>query len=212
MKINDNVMMLWPTPVGVFYNSHHNKIKKELINFFEKYKANNPNSRKAYENMKLYESAYNIHTLNNSSYNELMYFIANCFGKIAKAANKNHHDAKNSNYNVNIKESWFIIYESSGFVAPHIHGNCSWSCVYYIQCDAKSGYRNGGTYLQKPSINRLKHDSGSKYLEFGTHNFEPLEGKLVVWPSHIVHGSFPYVGKKKRIIVSANGTIQINRK
>ena len=77
-----------------------------------------------------------------------------------------------------------------------------------MQCDENNSFKNGETYLQKPFVDRLKHDSGSKYLQFETRNFEPKEGILIIWPSHIIHGSLPYTGEKKRIIVSANATIQ----
>ena len=207
MEVKDNIMLLWPTPIGVFYNDNHYAIKNDLIDFFENYKNNNPNSKKGDENINLYESNYNIHKLNNPSYEKLMFFFAKSFKKISEKANK---EFQNNNINniINIIESWFIIYESSGFVAPHIHGNCSWSCVYYVQCDENNSFKNGETYLQKPFVDRLKHDSGSKYLQFETRNFEPKEGLLIIWPSHIIHGSFPYIGEKKRIIVSANATMQ----
>ena len=35
-------------------------------------------------------------------------------------------------------------------------------------------------------------------------NFEPIEGKLVIWPSYIVHGSYPHLGEVKKTIISAN--------
>ena len=209
MKIQDNIINLWPTPIGTFYNENHHKIKNDLIEFFNNYKLNNSKSKKADENIHLYESAYNIHTLRNSSYEKLMYFIAESMKKISLEANKDFKINQN-NLTISVIESWFIIYEKNGFVAPHIHGGCSWSCVYYLQCDEDLDLYNGETYLQKPFVDRLRHDEGSKYLQFETRNFTPKEGLLVVWPSHIIHGSLPYAGKKERIIVSANSTIQKN--
>ena len=46
MEIKDNIMMLWPTPIGIFYNDNHSEIKNDLIDFFENYKNKNPNSKK----------------------------------------------------------------------------------------------------------------------------------------------------------------------
>ena len=207
MEIKDNIMMLWPTPIGIFYNDNHSEIKNDLIDFFENHKTNNPRSRRGDENIYLYESNYNIHTLKNPSFEKLMFFFVKSFKKISDEANKEFQNNK-TNSIINIIDSWFIMYESNGFVAPHIHGNCSWSCVYYVQCDENNTLKNGETYLQKPFVDRLKHDSGSRYLQFETRNFEPKEGRLIIWPSHIIHGSLPYTGEKKRIIVSANATIQ----
>ena len=38
---------------------------------------------------------------------------------------------------------------------------------------------------------------------------EGQEGKLVVWPSYLYHGSHPYSGEENRIIVSANSKIDL---
>jgi len=35
------------------------------------------------------------------------------------------------------------------------------------------------------------------------------EGKLLVWPNFLYHGSHPYQGNKDRIIISANSTIDL---
>ena len=96
MAVKDNIMMLWSTPIGVFYNENHHVIKNDLIDFFKKYKNNNPKSRKGDENIKLYESNYNIHTLKNPSYEKLMFFFAESFKKISEEANKGYQN-KNSN-------------------------------------------------------------------------------------------------------------------
>ena len=37
------------------------------------------------------------------------------------------------------------------------------------------------------------------------------DGKLVVWPSYLYHGSHPYSGEENRIIVSANATVSIEK-
>ena len=103
-----------------------------------------------------------------------------------------------------IIESWFIIYEDGGFVAPHTHSNLpvqTWSCVYYVQVEKTEGV-NGRTHFQRPNT--------------GGHEFQLIapftcqEGLLIVWPSSLVHGSYPHYGKNNKIIVSANGMIVKN--
>ena len=89
MEVKDNIMLLWPTPIGVFYNDNHYAIKNDLIDFFENYKNNNPNSKKGDENINLYESNYNIHKLNNPSYEKLMFFLQNLLRKFLKKQIKN---------------------------------------------------------------------------------------------------------------------------
>ena len=37
----------------------------------------------------------------------------------------------------------------------------------------------------------------------------PEEGKMLVWPSYLMHGSYPYDGKNDRIIISANARVSV---
>ena len=67
----------------------------------------------------------------------------------------------------------------------------------YVQLGDSTGIGNGSTYLQKNSFNQLKHDVGSTYLQFELQHFLPEEGKLIVWSSHIVHGSYPSFWENK---------------
>ena len=46
MEVKDNIMLLWPTPIGVFYNDNHYAIKNNLIDFFENYKNKIPIQKK----------------------------------------------------------------------------------------------------------------------------------------------------------------------
>ncbi len=51
----------------------------------------------------------------------------------------------------------------------------------------------------------------SMNIEKKLHKLWPtyLEGKLLVWPNVIMHGSYPYSSKKNRIIVSTNTTVSL---
>jgi len=205
MEKKDNIYGHWPIPIGEFYNPEHSKIKKNLLNFFENYKKKNP-TRNSTENIYLYESEYNLHELKSDEINKVIKFIQLKVFEVFRLANKNFLLKKGvgKKYNVTVKQSWFIIYDSGGFVSPHIHGDCSWSCVYYVQAGKESNEKNGSTYLQPPNVARLHSGIGSESFGFDVLRFIPDEGKLVVWPSHIVHGSLPYTGSEKRVIISAN--------
>ena len=137
-------------------------------------------------------------------------FMVKSFFETAKEANKEYLNlAEKSELGVTFTDSWFIHYEKGGFVVPHSHGQCSWCCVYYLQIGKGSSKTNGGTYFQKPTQSRGTLDFGSYYNKFLHTNFEPVEGKMYVWPNHIMHGSYPYDGDEDRIIISANAQISI---
>ena len=211
MAEQNNFKYLQPTLFGSFYNPDHSSIKEKLISYFEEYKKNNPNGRRSGENYKLYESNYNLHLQKNETIDNLFKnFVAKSFLETAKEANKDYLDlVGDSKLAVTFTDAWFIHYEKGGFVIPHAHGQCSWCCVYYVQIGKDATKTNGGTYFQKPTPARGILDFGSYYNKFLNVEADPGEGKMYIWPSHIMHGSYPYEGSEDRIIISANVKVSI---
>ena len=151
-----------------------------------------------------------MHQESNQDLQKVLKFISKCVFSTYQEASKAYilERGRNKKYRVDLGASWFITYESGGFVSPHTHDNCSWSTVYYVQAGEDSNKKNGATFLQAP-YSRLKSDIGSESFQHGLQNFEPIEGKLIVWPSYIIHGSYPYIGKVKKNVLSANFIIKL---
>lgn len=200
----------WPTFIGEFYNPEHSKIKNDLIGFFDDYIKNN-SGRKSGENYKLFESKYNLHEKNNPTFKRLLdNFIMKGFITMSNKANEHQFEnLNNTEIAVTIVDSWFIRYEEGGFVLPHAHNGCSWCCVYYVQLGDDANLTNGSTYFQKPIPTRTTNDMGSFYNKNLQASFMPEEGKMLVWPHYVMHGSYPYTGTKNRIIVSANAKVSL---
>ena len=213
MKEN-KIYPLFPILVGEFYNQDHQKIKQELIKFFQQYENENKDSRKSVENYNLFESKYNLHQEKNDALSKILNFIAQGFLSMSNSINKKYLDKmenKNLKFDIKIKDSWFIRYNKGGAVMPHDHGNCSMSCVYYVQVGEDANLDNGSTYFLRPYIRGSTHNDfgGTRYNEGGASLFKAEEGKLVIWPSFLMHGSKPYLGDKDRIIISANADVNI---
>ena len=96
---------------------------------------------------------------------------------------------------------------------PHDHGECSMSCVYYVQVGNDTDLDNGSTYFLRPYNRGTTHNDfgGMRYANESAGFFKAEEGKLLIWPSFIMHGSKPYIGEKDRIIISANADINIHK-
>ena len=222
----NQVTLMWPTYIGEFYNPKHDEIKNDLLNFFDDYKKNNKNSRQGgtvhspddgakkekYKiDQDLYMSKYDLHLEKNKTYQDLMGFISQGFIEMASKANETERkDLKfnKENLKVAINDSWFIDYKKGGFVLPHTHPRCSWNCVYYVQVGDDANPTNGSTFFQKSRPENHTNDFGSKYNEQTMLKLKPSEGKLVIWPQYVSHGSMPYEGDQNRIIVSANAVIK----
>ena len=214
----ENIHSLWSLYVGEFYNYDHSLIKSDLINFFDEYEKKLPEGNKQLRqkdyvgNYNLYQSNYDLHLENNEVLKKLFNFIANSILTTCKIANKkiieklNNKDQK---FKVNIDESWFIKYKDKGLVYPHMHDGCSWCCVYYVNIGKDAKKMNGSTFFLRPYAGTSKIDFGGKYLANDTRIFNAEEGKLLVWPNFLIHGSHPYEGQEKRIIISANTTVDL---
>ena len=226
---SDRISMIWPTYIGEFYNPDHNDIKDDILKFFQEYKDNNKNNRSAgtvispndktnKENFKIDEAVFisggDLHLKNNDSYQKLMKFISKSIISMAIGANDSErttfkYDKKN--LTSTISDSWFIDYKNEGsLVLPHVHSGCSWCCVYYMQSEEKIDSESGSTFFQNIRPPKQTNDFGSAYNNRRILKIKPVEGKLLVWPHYLMHGSIPYTGNRSRVIISANATVNLN--
>ena len=213
----NHLYQFWPIVIGKFYNKEHDLIKKELIDFFKNYEKKNSIGNKQLHdknytgNHNLYQSEYNLHTEENSALHKVLKFIAMSILETAKAVNKPWLEGNKKELNVKLTESWFIRYNQGGMVYPHNHGNFSWSCVYYVQTGKEAKKMNGSTYFLKPYHPQHPFDFGSNYMQKGQVTMEAEEGKLLVFPGHLFHGSHPFYGEDDRIIISANSYTELKK-
>jgi uncharacterized protein (TIGR02466 family) len=119
---------------------------------------------------------------------------------------------------VGIVGAWFQISNDFASHQLHNHGNCSWSGVYYVQCDPEErriahprlGAANGLTRFHGPYLDRLggaHMDLGAAYLQDSHVDVAPVPGAVVVWPSWLLHQALPYEGERDRIVISFNARI-----
>ena len=210
----------WPVLVGEFFNPEHILIKDELINFFTEYEKNLPegNSQlkdKNYSgNYNLYQSKYNLHTEKNEALLSVMKFIAMSILEMVKKANESKLEElenKTPRINVHLTESWFIRYNQGGMVYPHNHDGCSWSCVYYVEIGKEAKKMNGSTYFIRPYQGFSKFDFGGSYMLNDQMVLNAEEGKLLVFPNYLYHGSHSFEGSKDRIIISVNSKVDLQK-
>ena len=117
------------------------------------------------------------------------------------------------------KDKYFSLLAS--YLQPTQFNQTQWVCVIISRSKRKlalsnftpfrtkdASIKNGSTYFMRPYQGSLnKNDFGSQYLEDENRLFVPKEGKLLIWPSYLLHGSHPYSGEKDRTIISINSSI-----
>ncbi len=214
MSRNPHITELWPVSILTRKFGKYQKINPELIRYFESYRTAHPGSGGP-----VYASPDNFSAnTNNEALQSLQTFIMDSVFEIASAVNGPYWTQKQS-LDVLITGLWFQISNHYGFHETHVHGNCSWSGVYYVQSgDSSKGPKDLGANGQPNGITRFygpnmeyhaggHGDLGNYYLQQYAWDSFPEDGKLVVFPSHIKHMVFPYQGTTDRIIVSFHAQI-----
>ena len=104
-----------------------------------------------------------------------------------------------------IGNMWANINPPGGMNRAHMHPNSLWSGVYYVKANKNSGHlkiddpRSIGL-MSRP---RLKNKEHPKRLWRETH-YEPIAGRLIMFPSWLVHAVDPNMSDELRISVSFN--------
>ena len=209
---NPDVSMHWPTPLLVKQFENAATVNPKLIELFTVHRDKHRKS-----DSKTYASADNLHKQyeDNKDFMQLAQFIMAGVFEIASTVNGEYWQKMQvEDIKINLSGIWFQITNEYNFHEVHVHGNCSWSGVYYVQSgnagSKEPGFPNGITrfYGHHLDIQGGGHlDLGSFYLQDASHDVLPEDGKLVVFPSHVKHMPFPYVGDKDRIIVSFHAQV-----
>lgn len=119
---------------------------------------------------------------------------------------------------VRFNESWFHVTNDGGFHDAHVHGNCSWCGIYYLSAGDPDVVPEGGTETAGNGVNRFyshiqtgghASDYGSQYLRRAYVDVQPIDGRLVVFPSFLLHSALPYRGARDRIILSFNSQTHV---
>lgn len=211
---DSTLLKIWPTVILKKKFPDHDSVKPNLLKFVYEYMGKYPEGRKGIENRDLYESRDDIfkaYFFKDSSIKSLANFLAQSIAKVSAAANIKLWKREGidlEKLSVNFTASWFINYLTGGNVDPHLHANCSWSCVYYLQMGPVKDPKDGATYLICPNNKSDSNDLGASYTREACRFFQAVEGHALFFPSNLVHGSFPYSGDEQRIVFSANGRLE----
>ena len=207
---------LWPVTILKSRLENYQTVNTELKRLFRQYQKDNstgPDSG--------FISPDNFaNDIDNRALNILKSFITDGVYKISRNLNEKHwkHFALKS-LRVDVTGMWFQISNGFTFHETHVHGNCSWSGVYYVQAGSASksnddrmtnGMLNGVTRFYGPHLEESAAghgDWGNHYLQDYNWTSYPKDGNLIIFPSYLKHMAFPYNGEKDRIIVSFHAQV-----
>jgi uncharacterized protein (TIGR02466 family) len=132
--------------------------------------------------------------------------LSTLFGLIAIKLNEVHKELglKNSKMQV-ISNIWANINDRGSFNVPHLHASSCFSGVYYVKGDEKSGslkFRNPNLPLEYAVLkDDIETPNG---FNSGSWKIIPEPGKLVIFPSWLLHYVEPSQSDEDRISISFN--------
>lgn len=142
----------------------------------------------------LWESKFDF-LESHSSLNELKLWLLSESEKLINTFN-------NSNYRAVITESWAHITRNGGYHKPHYHNDSTWSGIFYISISEESNSGNNNWYLPY----HMERKAGLEFAnECFTSTFVP--GRLILFPSMLLHDAEPYYGENPRIVISFNSIL-----
>ena len=207
---------VWPTHIGI----HHYEMASNV----------NPLFRKIFHTMRVtddYNSQNNpfyasrddlLNRVKLDEWADFVNFAVAAIRDSAKLANVGVWPEESVDLQIEIKGIWFQISNGGVHHDIHTHGNCSWSAVYIVDVDEHArrishpsyGAMNGVTRFYSPLFERLGgaySDFGNAYLQNATADFDPIPGRLIIFPSWLPHQAMPYQGDRDRVIISFNAGV-----
>ncbi|PCJ22724.1 MAG: hypothetical protein COA96_13560 [SAR86 cluster bacterium] len=194
------IINIFTTPIMIFdtliSDSAINNRLKELA--LEKYE-NTENIMRS--NKKGWESAQDFHTWDDDAVRTLRKAMHNVFLQLSAHETK----MKVTEFEMAFRESALVnVGKRGAYHVPHIHRNCSWSAVYYIDVPTKDEDRAGELELLDPRTNPIITGITKRKSAI---SITPKTGMAVCFPSWLEHWVHPWNSDEARISVAWNITI-----
>lgn len=151
----------------------------------------------------LVESDFDLFSKNDIVIEKTKNFIGNSITELINCLHR-----EDSTYNINFIDSWFHIGKTNSLHEPHIHGNCSWCGVYYVDIGDEG---SGETTFKNPVYSTYSDDGSRWHFAGELSRVQPENGLLVLFPSYLSHYQSIYTGEKDRIVVAFNAQIFIHK-
>src|SRR5262249_2945098 len=108
-------------------------------------------------------------------------------------------------------QAWAMVMRNGDYAILHDHGDAHWSCVYY----ADAGDADEAAHPQSGMLVFVDPRRGGRRIplldysptEFGVH---PHAGQLVIFPASLQHYVHSYRGKRPRVSISCNVTMDLS--
>ena len=193
MNINYTTKNIFPVPINTFDVNGFEKIQNDLIDYAYGLKNKEPKGV-LISNRGGWQSPCFL--LNNEN-DILQSFLIDCLGEFPPI--KKSVDL--------IVSAWVNINPPNSFNTKHCHPDSNLSGVLWIKSQKDCGnivFQSPFHFQTYKEVESYTEDFKNKNKYFHTYFFNPIEGRMIVFPSHLEHQVKPNESKEDRISVSFN--------
>ena len=193
MNINYTTENIFPVPIHIFDVNGFEKIQNDLIDYAYGLKNKEPKGV-LISNRGGWQSPCFL--LNNEN-DILQSFLIDCLGDFPPI--KKSVDL--------IVSAWVNINPPNSFNTKHCHPDSNLSGVLWIKSQKDCGnivFQSPFHFQTYKEVESYTEDFKNKNKYFHKYFFNPIEGRMIVFPSHLEHQVKPNESKEDRISVSFN--------
>ena len=200
---NSGLDELFPYPIWIAHldlddNENHKQIQEELLNVYDDLKKNSIfDKRKGWEaRHQISDPTFRYNLLEDYNCMTFVGWLAVELEKFRKAINA-------PNLEFDIEHSWMTNTRKGEYASTHSHGKNHISGVYYV----KTNNNDGNFYFMNANSSLETSHFFQKYIT--SIEIPPEEGKLVLFPSSMLHGVHGNTTDHERVSLSFNITSHI---
>ena len=193
MNINYTTENIFPVPIHTFDVNGFEKIQNDLIDYAYDLKNKEPKGV-LFSNCGGWQSSC---FLVNNENDILQSFLMDCLGEFPPI--KKSVDL--------IVSAWLNINPPNSYNSMHSHPDCNLAGVLWIKTPKNCGnivFQSPFDFQIYKEVESYTEEFKSQNKYFHKYNFIPIEGRIMVFPSHLEHQVKPNESKEDRISVSFN--------
>ena len=193
MDLNYNTVYLFPSVIHQFDVNGFDEIQNQLIDYAYQFKNKDPEGV-IYSNHGGWQSP----NFDIEDENDLLHsFLINCLSNFPNID-------KSIDFGI---DAWININKKGDYNEKHNHPNCHLAGVLYLKCPQDCGnivFDSPTSYQSYQEIRSYSKEFQEYNNVFQSYEFYPTEGRILVFPSHLLHLVEPNQSNEDRISISFN--------
>ena len=197
MDLNYELVNLFPSSVHIFNINGFDEVRNKLIDYVYEYKKNDPDG-----NIISNRGGWQSKDFSVQKEDDILHsLIINCLASFPYIK---------ESYNI-FADAWININPSGSYNIKHNHPTCDLAGVLWIKCPKDCGeiiFDNPSAFQTFKTINAYEDKFKDVNKIHHTYFFPPVEGRVLIFPSHLDHNVRENKSQEDRISVSFNIRLQ----